>query len=119
METGWFKMYNNRAFSGQHSTVGINCWNSLYSKTYVYCQTTGTKSVPIDLPISHPFYLLPYGSSECQQVKWMVATKQWIQYATNNYASGSYKDGTIPYVTVGTKAQLGITVYYCYYESKL
>ncbi|XP_031553011.1 uncharacterized protein LOC116290154, partial [Actinia tenebrosa] len=36
------------------------------------CQTSGDKKIPISLPITKPFYLLPYGSRDCQQVKWMA-----------------------------------------------
>ncbi|XP_031553014.1 uncharacterized protein LOC116290158, partial [Actinia tenebrosa] len=41
------------------------------TRLYFSCQTSGDKKIPISLPITKPFYLLPYGSRDCQQVKWM------------------------------------------------
>ncbi|XP_031553853.1 uncharacterized protein LOC116290872, partial [Actinia tenebrosa] len=56
---------------------------------YFQCYTSGNKKIPISLPITKPFYLLPYGSRDCQQVKWMVATKEWIKYRTENAMKGT------------------------------
>ncbi|XP_031566202.1 uncharacterized protein LOC116301306, partial [Actinia tenebrosa] len=97
----------------------IGYWgNSI--KMWFSCQTSGDKKIPISLPITKPFYLLPYGSRDCQQVKWMVATTERIKYHTRNY-KGHKQNGfgyeTVPYHEIGDINDKGITMYYCYYKS--
>jgi hypothetical protein len=96
-------------------------WTYDYTKLYFSCRTSGNRKDPIELPTTKPFYLLPYGSRECQQVKWMAATSEWINYHTRNYQGywNKQKDGTVPYHELGDSINKGITMYYCYYESKL
>ncbi|XP_031558172.1 uncharacterized protein LOC116294666, partial [Actinia tenebrosa] len=87
-------------------------------RLYFFCQTSGNKTIPISLPITKPFYLLPYGSRDCQQVKWMVATTEWIKYYTPYYDYRYHKThGTVPHHKVDDRNHNnGITMFYCYYE---
>lgn len=81
------------------------------------CSTTGSKSTPIQLPISRAFYLLPYGSAKCQLVEWMVASLEWISYDKEDTGTDYSKQvGSLPYYTLNDKRD--ITMYYCYYQSK-
>lgn len=81
------------------------------------CANNGDRSVPIKLPGSRPFYLLPYKSSKCQQVEWMVATMEWIKYDKENTGTDySERTGSVPYNTLNKEKD--ITMYYCYYKSK-
>jgi hypothetical protein len=89
-----------------------------YIELHFYCQTSGNRKDPIELPITKPFYLLPNGSRECQQVKWMVATSEWIYYHTHDYQGYHQMAGTVPYHELGDSKKNGIKMYYCYYESK-
>ena len=108
----------------KHSSEYVNDFATIQSTTqtfHFHCQTSGNKTIPISLPITKPFYLLPYGSRDCQQVQWMVATSEWIKYHTDNYYEGyQYQtEGKVPYIELGRDhLNTGITMYYCYYESK-
>ncbi|XP_031559864.1 uncharacterized protein LOC116296049, partial [Actinia tenebrosa] len=117
---GWIEMYDDR------QSNFFSVWpfaNQRYYhwaiRLYFFCQTSGNKKIPISLPITKPFYLLPYGSRDCQQVKWMVATTEWIKYHTHDYSYSYYqKHGTVPNHKLGDWNHNGITMFYCYYESK-
>ena len=80
------------------------------------CGTSGSKTSPINLPVESPFYLLAYSSKECQQVKWAVASLEWIHYDTENDNNYDAKFGHYPYGAVG--GINGHTIHYCYYTSK-
>ncbi|XP_031550756.1 uncharacterized protein LOC116288153 isoform X1 [Actinia tenebrosa] len=118
---GRIRMYD-MDYSYRHSTKYVkdftdNWYHSI--NLHFSCQTSGNEKIPISLPITKPFYLLPYGSRDCQQVEWMVATTEWIKYHTGNYKDRSYqKSGTaVPFYEIGDIKNKGITMYYCYYES--
>ena len=93
-------------------------WIYDYTVLYFYCQTSGNKKIPISLPITKPFYLLPYESRDCQQVEWMVATSEWIKYHTRDNSENNVKHNTVPYVELGNEDGDGVTMYYCYYQSE-
>ncbi|XP_031566191.1 uncharacterized protein LOC116301293 [Actinia tenebrosa] len=119
--SGWIQMFD-RDNGYEHSTNYVDDFAYQWHNSIEFhfsCQTRGNKKIPISLPITKPFYLLPYGSRDCQQVKWMVATTEWIKYYTNNYKGKSYKYGRVPYHKLGDRNHnSGITMHYCYYESK-
>lgn len=77
------------------------------------CRTDGDKSHPILLPTRAPFYLLAYGSEQCQTVKWAIATQEWIYYDTENERNADQANGTYPY----TGGEKDPTIYYCYYQA--
>lgn len=79
------------------------------------CRIDGNKSSPIPLPISKPFYLLAYGSSECQRVKGALVTEEFIQYDTEDTDNIDDWDGSHP--DINTESDFP-TITYCYYESK-
>ena len=78
------------------------------------CRTDGDKSHPILLPTRAPFYLLAYGSEQCQTVKWAIATQEWIYYDTENERNADQANGTYPY----TGGEKDPTIYYCYYQGE-
>jgi hypothetical protein len=81
------------------------------------CITNGSKTIPIDLPTTNPFYLLPFKSIDCQQVKWMISNSEWIKYDKENTGTDySSIDGVVPYNTLNSNKD--ITNFYCYYQSK-
>ena len=89
------------------------------TKIFFCCRTDGNKSDPIILPVSKPFYLLAYGSSECQQVKGALVTEEFIQYDTEDDSSN--KDawgGTHPNVSHEVPGSSTLVITYCYYDSK-
>ena len=78
------------------------------------CRTDGDKKEPISLPSASPFFLLAYGSAECQQVKWAVVNVEWIKFDTEDNSNSDRQEGSHPYVVKTPDPQ----VHYCYYQGK-
>lgn len=77
------------------------------------CRTDGDKLEPVTLPVSNPFYLLAYNTSECQQVNGAIATKEFIHYFTEDGDHNrDQMNGAYPYV----KGK-NLTITYCYYQA--
>ena len=79
------------------------------------CRTDGNKSEPMPLPVRKPFYLLAYGSSECQRVKGALVSEEFIQYDTEDTDNADEWGGSHPFISTDTGFP---TITYCYYESK-
>ena len=78
------------------------------------CRTDGDKSEPISLPTTMPFFLLAYGSAECQQVKWAVVNVEWIRFDNEDSGNADNEGGSYPYGA-------GISdhkIHYCYYQGE-
>ena len=78
------------------------------------CRTDGDKRTPVTLPVSSPFYLMAFNSSECQRVKGAIATEEFIRFDNEDYKNKDSEEGSYPYGA-------GIAnhkIYYCHYESK-
>ena len=52
--------------------------NGSDTRIFFCCRTDGDKSDPVPLRLSKPFYLLVYGSSDCQLVKGAITTSEYI-----------------------------------------
>jgi hypothetical protein len=84
------------------------------------CQNQSTWYDVIQLPITSPFYLLPYkpssqDSTECQRVRWALATLEYIQFDTEE---NNNEDDFHSY-HVATDKQIGQPkIYYCYYQGR-
>ena len=131
VSTGKYCIYRKGGSCPANMTSGYYYWNDEYydntnsqggvypdgeythnTQLYFCCRTDGDKSIPIALPTSKPFFLLAQGSSQCQQVKWALATTEWLIYDT----AGSGKRGAVfPYNSWLKKDP---KIYYCYYQSK-
>ena len=76
------------------------------------CRTDGDKLEPVTLPVSNPFYLLAFNTSECQQVNGAIATKEFIRYDTeDDVHNRDQVNGAYPCV----KGK-NLTITYCYYQ---
>ena len=78
------------------------------------CRTDRDKKDPISLPILKPFFLLAYGSAECQQVKWAAVNVEWIRFDNEDSGNADNEGGSYPYGA-------GISnhkIHYCYYQGK-
>jgi len=76
------------------------------------CRIDGEINDPVLLPSKTPFFLLAYGSAECQMVKWAIASLEWIFFDTENDQNNDRAGGAYPF-------EAGInhpTIYYCYYR---
>ena len=67
------------------------------------------------MPIHDTFFLLAYESLECQQVRWALATREWIYYDTFP-GSGDSWNGARPF---GAGTRDGHTIYYCRYRGEI
>ena len=76
------------------------------------CRADGNNNKPVVLPTKKPFYLLAYKLRECQMVKWMVSTLEWIYYDTEHWNNNDTRGGAHPY----NAATQHPTIYYCYYR---
>ena len=78
------------------------------------CRTDGDKKEPIILPAELSFFLLAYGSNECQMVKWAIATLEWIYFDTEDENNKDHSADTFPF-DAGKKNP---RIYYCYYSGQ-
>lgn len=78
------------------------------------CSTNGDVNVPISLPNTRPFYLIAYGSPQCQKVIGTRNSMEFIKFDDNDRGSENKFGGAYPY---GPSEDLFNTkIYYCYYE---
>ena len=63
-----------------------------------------------------PFYLLAYGSSECQKVEGALGTEEYIQYDNENSNNFDKWEGSYPFMEYSDDdTKMRIT--YCYYRA--
>ncbi len=79
------------------------------------CHTTGKWYESIELPTEKPFYLLPYGSGNCQRVVGAISFLEYIVYDTENKNNMDEFNGHHVFTD---KVKSLPKVFYCYYEGK-
>ena len=79
------------------------------TRIFFCCRTDGDKSDPVPLPLSKPFYLLAYGSSDCQLVKGAITTTEYIIFDNEDKNNQDSSGGVHPYASSNL-------IYYCYYQ---
>ena len=84
------------------------------TKIFFCCQTVGSSSSPVELPIDKPFYLIAFDNKECQEVLKTIHTTEFIRYDTENTNNHDKQDYPYPY---GADLYLPY-IYYCYYQGK-
>ena len=62
-----------------------------------------------------PFYLLAYGSSECQKVEGALDTEEYIQYDNEDSNNSDKWEGSRPFMEYSDVTKMRIT--YCYYRA--
>ena len=62
-----------------------------------------------------PFYLLAYGSSECQKVEGALGTEEYIQYDNEDSNNLDKWEGSHPFMEYSYVTKMRIT--YCYYRA--
>ena len=62
-----------------------------------------------------PFYLLAYGSSECQKVERALGTEEYIQYDNEDSNNSDKWGGSRPFMEYSDVTKMRIT--YCYYRA--
>ena len=80
------------------------------------CQNQWKWYEAIELPTEKPFYLLPYGSQNCQRVKWAVSSLEYIIYDTED-TQPNWDQFNGHHVFTDEVKSLP-KIYYCYYEGR-
>ena len=79
------------------------------------CQIQGKWYSSIELPVQIPFYLLPYGSTNCQRVKWAISSLEYIVYNTEDNKNNDKFTGSHVF---SDQVQSLPKVFYCYYQGE-
>ena len=114
--TEGYIFFDDENFKNQNDMGGV-LPDGVYNedtKLFYCCRTDGDKLEPVSLPVRIPFYLMAYNSSECQQVNWALATKEFIRFDNEDQNNKDAWNGTHAYV----KGDRSLTISYCYYEGK-
>ena len=133
MNQGYFVWDDNYSWwtytrNKQGGTLPDGLYNS-DTKIMYCCQNKGKWYLPIELPVQHPFYLLPRNNSvvsfpRCQLVKWTMNWLEYIDYPTVDSgkivskSGGDHvfvKDLRLGYPSPGKIER----AYYCYYQGEL
>jgi len=75
--SGWIRWDDENTKIDFPNSLGGDLPDGIYGQNtliYFCCSISGRKSVDISLPYKTPFYLIAYGSSECQQVRYHKAS---------------------------------------------
>ena len=119
MTEGFIDMYDEQN-NNQNKLHGyLNLPDGIYfgpSTRVIYCcHTVGKWYNPIELPNKKPFYLLPYGSRNCQRVAGALSSLEYIRYDTEDDDNWDEFSGDHVFTD---KVKSLPKVFYCYYESK-
>ena len=92
--------------------------DGIYEKTNTTikycCSTKGNINNPIKLPNLKPFYLLTYDSAQCQKVRGMRVTSEFIKFDDDDQGNTDGTGGAYPYGP--SEDPFNLKIYYCYYE---
>ena len=92
--------------------------DGIYDKTNTTikycCNTKGNINNPIKLPNTKPFYLLTYDSAQCQKVRGMRGTSEFVKFDDDDQANTDGNGGAYPYGP--SEDPFNLKIYYCYYE---
>ncbi|XP_028403639.1 uncharacterized protein LOC114526281 [Dendronephthya gigantea] len=80
---------------------------------YYCCQIEGKWYNSIQLPTRKPFYLLPYGSRNCQRVVGAVSSLEYIVFDTEDTGNVDYFRGHHVFTNENKSTPI---IFYCYYE---
>ena len=107
---------NQNDQSGILPDFDTGCLNYICTQLHFCCQTQGKWYRPIKLPTERPFYLLPYGSMNCQRVMGAIGSLEYIIYDTEDTGN---LDRFVGHHVFTDKARSLPKIYYCYYEGRL
>ncbi|XP_046841756.1 uncharacterized protein LOC124435755 isoform X2 [Xenia sp. Carnegie-2017] len=85
-----------------------------FTRLLFCCKTAGSWYQSIELPTENPFYLMPYGSQNCQRVKGAISSLEHIIYDTED--NQNWDEYTGAHAHLEELSQSLLKVYYCYYE---
>ena len=70
--------------------------------------------MPISLPLSQPFYLLAYGSTDCQQVRGAKVTSEFVKWDDEDRMNRNANSLFVPFAV--KKDRWNTKIFYCFYE---
>ncbi|XP_074638427.1 uncharacterized protein LOC141896934 isoform X1 [Acropora palmata] len=112
---GYIKMDDNNGEKGSNRNSYIGeLPEGVYDRdTMIYycCKSTGSVKKRIALPVKKPFYLMPFESATCQEVKGVVYSLEYVVFDTENTQNQDTKVFPYPY---GAHLE-NPTIHYCYY----
>ena len=116
MRSGWVK-WDDENNNNENRKIGYLPDGSYDKDTKIEycCQTDGNWYDSIELPVSQPFYLLTFSSTDtpkCQMVKWALSYLEYIVFDTEDTNNGDAQGGEHLFLD-------GEKKYYCYYEGTL
>lgn len=116
---GYIKMDDNNGEKGSNrNSYRGELPEGVYDRdTMIYycCKSTGSVKKRIALPVKKPFYLMPFESATCQEVKGVVYTLEYVVFDTENTQNQDTKVFPYPY---GAHLE-NPTIHYCYYTGEI
>ncbi len=79
--------------------------------------TTTFFQTSISLPTSLPFYLLAYGSAECQKITGASVTSEFVQWDDEDKGNRNDNSRVVPFSV--RKNRWNTRIYFCYYQFKI
>lgn len=117
MTEGFIEWHDEQTNNHNKLKGYLNLPDGLYfgpSTRILYCcHTKGKWFQPILLPTEKPFYLLPYGSRNCQRVKGAISSLEYIEYDTEDDNNLDEFNGSHVYAD---KIKSLPRIFYCYYQ---
>ena len=95
-------------------TLPDGTYDKLQTRLNYCCSVSGNINNPIQLPALKPFYLLSYGSAQCQKVAGTKVSSEFIKFDDDDQANTDAALGAHPYGP--SEDPFNLKVYYCYYE---
>ncbi|CAH3019574.1 unnamed protein product [Porites evermanni] len=112
LSEGWIRWDDENRKIDFPNSLGGDLPDGIYGQNtliYFCCSISGRKSAAISLPYKTPFYLIAYGSSECQQV-----TSEYLQFDDEDQENTNSHSRISPYGA--SEDPYNNRLYYCYYQ---
>ena len=120
ISTGWifWDDENQEDIDGGNSVTGYTPEGVYELDTLMYfcCNDKGNVSLPIDLPLNNPFYLMPFKTKECQKVNHIKNVySEFIHWDDEDRGNRNAHSKYTPY---GLELDAWDTmINYCYYDT--
>ncbi|XP_074613692.1 uncharacterized protein LOC141873557 [Acropora palmata] len=117
LHEGWVRWDDENSKIDYPNSLGGEVPDGSYRENtviYFCCSISGKNSDAILLPHKSPFYLIAFGSSECQQVQNHKVTLEYLQFDDEDQGNSNSHSRLAPFGTA--QDPYNTRIYYCYYE---
>ncbi|XP_073239970.1 uncharacterized protein [Porites lutea] len=117
LSEGWIRWDDENTKIDFPNSLGGDLPDGIYGQNtliYFCCSISGRKSAAISLPYKTPFYLIAYGSSECQQVRYHKVTSEYLEFDDEDQENTNSHSRISPYGA--SEDPYNNRLYYCYYQ---